>query len=359
LYFLHASVAFIVSFSIVAISTPFIRRLALRWKLGQKPNGRKVCAHAIPHVGGIGMAIGTLISIALAGLLFDKGESSTLGLLARMLLPVGLIVALGIADDTKSLRAGQKLTIQVFSAVLLVFSGIQWLTGVRLLDQSSLFALLFTCFYLVGISSSVNLIDGLDGLAAGLSAISAGTFGVLAMLLGAQPLLIVSLAVAGACIGFLIYNFPPGRIYMGDTGSMFLGLVLGIIACYFTMMQPTINTFVGVGLILVIPMVDSWLAIARRLALHTPVFQADSLHMHHVLLLLGLSPRQTLAILYFMQAVMAILGVLTVKGLMLPMILGLVLVCVIYVSFIRIMVASKERSETVSAKLASVSSLEK
>lgn len=359
MFLLHASMAFIISFGIVAVATPFIRRLALRWKLGQKPNGRKVCSHTIPHVGGIGIAVGTLVSISLAGLLFDGGESGTLGLLGRMLLPVVLIVALGVADDTKSLRAGQKLTIQVFSAVILVFSGIQLFTGFRLLDQTSLFALLFTCFYLVGISSSVNLIDGLDGLAGGLSAISAGTFGVLAILVGAQPLLFVSLAVAGACIGFLIYNFPPGKIYMGDTGSMFLGLVLGVIACYFTMLQPTINTFVGVGLILIIPMADSWLAIARRLALHTPVFQADSLHMHHVLLLLGLSPRQTLAILYSMQAVMAILGVLTVKGLMIPMILGFVLVGLIFISFIRIMVASKERSETVSAKLASVPSLEK
>ena len=356
MFLLQASVAFIVAFSIVAISTPFIRRLALRWRLGHKPNGRKVCSNTIPHVGGIGMAIGTLVAIALTGVLFDGG---TLSLLGRMLLPVILIVTLGIADDTKSLRAGQKLTIQVFAAVIVVFAGIQLVTGLRLLDQSSLFALLFTCFYLVGISSSVNLIDGLDGLAGGLSAISAGTFCVLAALLGAQPLLVVSLAVAGACVAFLIYNFPPGRIYMGDTGSMFLGLVLGIIACSFTMLQPTINTFVGVGFILMIPMVDSWLAIARRLALHTPVFQADSLHMHHVLLLLGCSPRQTLAILYFMQAVMAILGVLTTKGLVLPMILGFALVGLIYVSFIRIMVASKERSETVSAKLASIPSLEK
>jgi UDP-GlcNAc:undecaprenyl-phosphate GlcNAc-1-phosphate transferase len=356
LFLLHATVAFTISFSIVAIATPFIRKYALRWRLGRKPNGRRGCSHKIPHVGGIPMAFGTLIAVTLAGLLFGGG---TLGLLLRMLLPVILIVALGIADDTKSLRAGQKLTIQVFASVVAVFAGIQLVTGLRLLDQSSLFALLFTCFYLVGISSSVNLIDGLDGLAAGLSAISAGTFGVLAVFLGAQPLLVVSLAVAGACVAFLIYNFPPGRIYMGDTGSMFLGLVLGIVACSFTMLQPTINTFVGVGFILMIPMIDSWLAIARRLALHTPVFQADSLHMHHVLLLLGCSPRQTLAILYFMQAVMAILGVLTVKGMVLPMILGFALVGLAYGSFIRIMVASKERSETSSAKLASIPSLEK
>jgi len=359
LFLLQLTIAFLASFAFVAIATPFIRKFALRWKLGHKPNGRKVSTDTIPHVGGIGMAIGTLLSVSIAGLFLVSGESSTLSLLARMLVPVVMIVALGVADDTKSLRAGQKLTVQVLSSVVLVFSGIQLLTGVPFLDQSSIFVLLLTCFYLVGISSSVNLIDGLDGLAAGLSTISAATFGVLAVMLGAEPLIFVSLAIVGACLGFLIYNFPPGKIYMGDTGSMFLGLVLGVIACSFTMLQPTINTFIGVGFILAIPMVDSWLAIARRLALHTPVFKADSLHMHHVLPLFGFSPRQTLAILYSMQAVMAILGLLTVKGLMVPMIIGFVFLAIVFVSFIRIMVASKERTESVSTKFASVPSLEK
>jgi UDP-GlcNAc:undecaprenyl-phosphate GlcNAc-1-phosphate transferase len=355
------SVSFLIAFAFVAIATPFIRKYALRWKLGAKPNGRKVCTQAIPHVGGIGMAIGTLLSIAAVGMIFDRTDNGTLVLLARFAMPVALIVALGIADDTKNLKAGQKLTIQIFAAVVLVLSGIQLLTGLRVFDQSSLFALLLTSFYLVGISSSVNLVDGLDGLASGLSLISAATFGVLAYLVGAPPLLFVSLALVGACAGFLIYNFPPGKIYMGDTGSMFLGIMLGIIACSFTMLQPSINTFFGVGLILAIPMLDSWLAIVRRLALRTPVFQADSLHMHHVLSLFGFSPRQTLAILYFAQAVMAILGVLVVKGLVVPLVLGLVLLLILFLSFIRIMVSSKERTERVTTKFASASvpSLEK
>ena len=305
------------------------------------------------------MALGAIISVLVAGLYLDPAGHGTLMLLARIILPVLLIVGLGIADDAKNLRAGQKLTIQVFAAVFLVFSGIQLLTGLQLFDQSSLFVLLFTSFYLVGISSSVNLVDGIDGLASGLSIISAATFAVLGFLLGAYPAAFLSLAIVGACAGFLIYNFPPAKIYMGDTGSMFLGITLGIIACSFTVLQPSINTFLGVGLILAIPMVDSWLAIARRLMLRTPVFQADALHMHHVLNVYGFSKRQTLAILYFMQVVIAILGVLTVMGLVLPMVLGFLLVALLFVSFIRFMVASKERTDRVSGKLASIPSLEK
>jgi UDP-GlcNAc:undecaprenyl-phosphate GlcNAc-1-phosphate transferase len=361
LFLLHISVPFLIAFAFVAIATPFVRKYALRWKLGAKPNGRKVCANTIPHVGGIGMAVATLLSVAIAGLFFDRPDGGTLTLLARFLLPVVLIVALGIADDTKNLKAGQKLTIQIFSAVILVLSGVQLLVGLPIFDHSSLFVLFLTTFYLVGISSSVNLVDGMDGVAAGLSLISAATFGVLAFLLGAQPLVFVSLALVGACGGFLIYNFPPGRIYMGDTGSMFLGVMLGIIACSFTMLQPSINTFFGVGLILAIPMLDSFLAIVRRLVLRRPVFQADSLHMHHILSLFGCSARQTLAILYSMQAVMAILGVLTVQGLILPLVLGVVLLVLVFLSFIRIMVASKERTEILTARFApsSVPSLEK
>lgn len=358
---LLASASFLIAFVFVASITPVVRKYALRWKLGAKPNGRKVSVSSIPHVGGIGMFLGALLGVGVVGLFLAQPGNGTASMLTRFLFPVGLIVALGLADDTKNLRAGQKLTVQIFSAVVLALSGFHLLTGLAVFDQSALFVVLLTSFYLVGISSSVNLVDGMDGLAAGLSMISAASFGVVGLMLGAPPVVFLSFAIAGACVGFLIYNFPPGKIYMGDTGSMFLGIVLGIIACSFTMLQPTINTFLGVFFILSIPIVDSWLAIARRLALRTPVFQADSLHIHHVLALFGFSARQVLVILYSIQALMAVLGVLTVKGLIVPVILGFVVLFVMFLSFIRIMVASKERTDTIAAKFGqhSIPSLEK
>ncbi|MDH3216685.1 MAG: undecaprenyl/decaprenyl-phosphate alpha-N-acetylglucosaminyl 1-phosphate transferase [Candidatus Krumholzibacteria bacterium] len=358
---LHIVVSFLVACAFVATITPVVRKYALRWRLGAKPNGRKVSTSSIPHVGGIGMFLGTVLSVMVVGLVFGEAANGAVSFLAKLAIPVSLIVALGLTDDTKNLKAGQKLTIQILSSVVLALVGFHLLTGIGLFDQSWLFVILLTTFYLVGISSSVNLVDGLDGLAAGLSLISAATFAVLGVMFASTPVIAVSVAVSGACLGFLVYNFPPAKIYMGDTGSMFLGIMLGVIACSFTMLQPAINTFFGVFFILAIPIVDSWLAIVRRLILRTPVFRADSLHVHHVLSLFGFSPRQVLGILYCMQALMALLGILTVKGLIVPLILGLVIVTIMFLSFIKIMVASKERTGSVAAKFThnSIPSLEK
>jgi UDP-GlcNAc:undecaprenyl-phosphate GlcNAc-1-phosphate transferase len=272
-----------------------------------------------------------------------------------------MIVILGLVDDTKSLRARQKLAIQILASIIIAASGVRLFVGIPAVDERFLFVGALTAFYLVGTSSSVNLIDGLDGLAAGVSFISALAFGGAAALLGAPALVFVALSVAGACIGFLLYNFPPGKIFMGDTGSLFLGIMLGILACAVTMVAPAVTTFFGVGFILAIPMLDSWLAIARRLALRRPVFEADHLHIHHMLISFGLSTRQTLAVLYSMQAVMAALGILAIQGFVLPVVAGAVLLLAAFSTFYRIMVAPKEPAEKTAADFVggSVPSLEK
>jgi len=224
-----------------------------------------------------------------------------------------------------------------------------------------MFVILLTAFYLVGISSAVNLIDGHDGLAAGIACISAGAFGVTAFVLGSSVLVCVSLALAGACIGFLLYNFPPGRIFMGDTGSLYLGIMLGILACSVTMLQPTINTFFGVCLIMAVPILDTLLAIARRLTLKRPVFEADCLHIHHVLRSFGFSPRQTLVILYSVQAVLAAMGTLAILGFVFPIVTGVAILLVAFFTFYGMMVASKVKRVERPSEFApgSIPSLEK
>lgn len=357
----HAVLAFVLSFLIVAASTPLVRHFALRWKVGDKPNGRKVHTHTIPHLGGIAMVLGTLVSLSLLAWFFDT-TASLAPFIGRMIVPVGVIVVLGLADDMRNLQAHQKLTVQLACALALAVSGFEFLVGVPVLDGNILFVLLLTTIYLVGMPSSVNLIDGLDGVAAGICLMAASAFALLASMLGDSTVLVTSLAVAGACLGFLLYNFPPGRIFMGDTGSMFLGIMLGIIACALTMRQPAFTTFVGVCLILSVPTIDCFLAIARRLALRQPVFQADHQHIHHVLLAYGLTPRQTLLVLYPIGALMGILGVLTTRGSMLTAIVGVAVLLVLSVTFFRLMVASKVRGEKVATTNfphASVPSLEK
>jgi len=330
--------AFLVTF----LATPIVRRCALRWKLGDKPNGRKIHTDMIPHLGGIAIVLGAVCGIVLG--LLDGGGSSQKLLLHRVLPAVGLIVALGMVDDMKSLRAIQKLTIQVISAVILALSGLLFFTGVPVIDGSSMLLLIVSVVFLVGVSSAVNLIDGHDGLAAGISLISVAAFAAMSAIEGSSLPLIISLTLGGACLGFLVFNFPPGKIFMGDTGSMFLGIMMALVACFLTMLKPSLFTFAAVCFVLGIPMLDAWLAIGRRVVLRSSLFQADSLHMHHVLRKIGFSPRQVLLAMYSMQAFLAILGVFVFMGYATPMILGGCFIAVVYFSFLRIMVASHERA---------------
>lgn len=357
----HAVLTFVLSFLVAVVTTPLIRAYALHRRLGDKPNGRKIHRSVIPHLGGIGMVMGVAAGLGtLVALLVVAGQPVP-HLFLDMLVPVGMIIVLGLADDTRNLKARQKLFVQIAAALIVAVSGIHLLVGWAIFDSHLLFVILLTAFYLVGTSSSVNLVDGLDGLAAGVSFLSAAAFGVTAALVGASAPVWISLALAGACLGFLIYNFPPGKIFMGDTGSLFLGILLGILACSITMAKPAATTFFGVSLILAVPILDSWLAIARRLALHRPVFEADHLHIHHVLTSFGFSARQTLAVLYSIQALMAVLGTLAVVGFVLPVVAGVALFALAFSTFYRMMVVSRETSAEGALDFAqgSVPSLEK
>lgn len=351
--------SFIVPFAIVTAVTPLIRRFALRWKLGDKPNGRKIHTSTIPHLGGIGIVIGTIATVGVVGMLDGTGATSSL--LVRFVVPVGVIVAMGLVDDMKNLRPRQKLALQIVAAAALSVSGFHLLVGIPVLDQNVVFVVLLSMFYLVGVSSALNLVDGMDGVASGLAFISAGAFAVMSLMAGAPAILFLSLALAGSCLGFLIHNFPPGRIFMGDTGSTFLGIILGILSCSFTMLQPGINMFLAVCLILAIPMMDACLAIVRRIAQRQPVFVADNQHIHHVIHSFGFTNRETLFILYTLQGVMALLGVLAMKGLMVAIVLGIVMVVLTFATFLRIMLVSPERSRPVPREFvhSSIPSLEK
>ena len=358
---LQAVAAFSLSFLVVAVLTPVIRRYALQWKLGDKPNGRKIHTSTIPHLGGIGLVVGSLGSLGAVVLSFSLAGHPLQELLLKILIPVGMVVGLGPIDDTKNLKARQKLAVQTIASLIIAITGIHLFIGLPAFDGQLMFVVLLTGFFLVGVSSAVNLIDGHDGLAAGVVSISAGAFGVTALLLGSPALLCISLAVAGACLGFLLYNFPPGKIFMGDTGSLYLGIMLGVLACSVTMLQPGINTFFGVCLILSVPMLDALLAVARRLTLRQPVFEADCLHIHHVLRSFGFSPRQTLVILYSVQAVLATLGILAVMGFVFPVVTGIAILVVAFITFYGIMVASKVRRVERPSEFAhgSIPSLEK
>jgi UDP-GlcNAc:undecaprenyl-phosphate GlcNAc-1-phosphate transferase len=347
---IESATAYLAAFFITVATTPLVRKFALRWKLGDKPNGRKIHTHLIPHLGGVAIVLGTLGGLAAVSA--AAGGQEWWRLFQKMMPAVALIVVLGMVDDMKSLRAIQKLTIQVLVALVLAVSGFVLFTGIPAVDGVSAVALLLSVLFLVGISSSVNLIDGHDGLATGVCLIAAAAFAVMAAAFQAEMVLAVSLALCGACLGFLLFNFPPGKIFMGDTGSMFLGIMLALVACSLTSANPTVRTFVAICFVLGIPMLDAFLAIARRLILHSPIFKADCLHMHHVLRELSFTPRQILFVMYSMQLFLTVLGLLVVKGFVFPIVVGAAFVVIVFVSFLRVMVVS-DAGAPASPKLAS------
>jgi UDP-GlcNAc:undecaprenyl-phosphate/decaprenyl-phosphate GlcNAc-1-phosphate transferase len=330
-------IAFASAFLVSLVATPVVRAVALRWRLGDKPNGRKLDARPIPHLGGIALFLG-IVAALLPLVLMAAPDVVTSSLVARSIPVVVLIVALGVIDDTRNLRARHKLLVQVLAAAGMVALGYRLFTGVWMFDAWMGMLSVLSLIFILGMLSSVNLIDGHDGLAAGVSLISAASFAVIAAIAGVTSVLPVSLAVCGACLGFLIFNFPPGRIYMGDTGSMLLGLLLAVMACLVSMRAPSPGMFAAVILALGVPLLDTGLAIARRVVLRAPVFSADHLHMHHILRGSGLSPRRTLYVLYAMQLFFCMLGVGASMGWVLPVIVGLAFTALAFVAFLRMMV---------------------
>lgn len=338
------------AFLIVFASTPLVRKYALRWKLGDKPNGRKVHTCLIPHLGGIGMVLGFIGALLVFRYFLMEEPPEALFFLWRILPGILLVVMLGLVDDMMSLRVFQKLVVQIMAALLLVAAGFSLFFGIPFIDQVAPLSLLLTVIYLVGISSAVNLIDGHDGLAGGICFIAASAFACISSMLGAMSLLAVSIALGASCLAFLAYNFPPGKIFMGDTGSMFLGLVLGLIACALSMLKPGITTFFGVCFVIGVPIMDALLAIARRMYFRMPVFHADALHMHHVLGSFGLSPKQTLFTLYSIQTVLATLGFFAVKGFVFPIIIGSAFFVAVCLLFFRLMLtAGRQEREAADA----------
>ncbi len=327
-------IVFLAALAVSVAATPLVRKFAVRWRLGDKPNGRKIHPDVIPHLGGIALLLGVLAGVAIA-----SGANTTV--ILKALPATLLVVALGLVDDTRNLAARPKLVVQVVAAGILIAFGFRLFTGIDMFDSFGIVAGVVSLLFIVGMLSSVNLIDGHDGLAAGVAMIASAAFAVIGAMDGAAGVVSGSLAICGACLGFLLFNFPPARIYMGDTGSMLLGWTLAQVACLITMRSPHVNTFAAVMLVLGVPILDTLLAVARRIVLRAPMFAADHLHIHHVLRDSGLSQRKTLAVLYGLQVILAGLGVAAAAGGAWPVIVGLVVITVAFVVFLRAMVEGR------------------
>jgi UDP-GlcNAc:undecaprenyl-phosphate GlcNAc-1-phosphate transferase len=296
-----AAVAFLLAFLLGVALTRFVRDHAVRaGAVDHALTSRKVHAVPVPRLGGLAIvgAFYLVLCGQLALSVFDAGDQQRL---AVLLAGGAIIAALGIIDDLKGADARLKFSVQFAVAALAYWGGFRIDTIVTPLWPPiplGVLAVPFTMIWIAGVINAINLIDGLDGLAGGIAAIAAGVVIAIGVATGNNLVVQVAAALGGAVVGFLVYNFNPASIFMGDTGSMFLGFVLALLSIHSSEQAPASVTLLVPVIALGIPIADTALAMARRAARGVPLFRGDRGHIHHRLLDLGLSHRQTVLVLY-------------------------------------------------------------
>ena len=299
---------------------------------------RRMHNKPIPRLGGLAIYGGFLCSILIFGQLDET--------MLCVLLGAAIIVALGIFDDVLALGAKLKFVVQIVAAAIPVCIGnlqIGLFTNLNPLSDTpfvhlGILAVPVTIIWIVGITNAVNLIDGLDGLAVGVSSIAAITMLAVALLTGNMPIAITMAALAGACIGFMPYNLNPAKIFMGDTGSTFLGYMLATVSIMGLFKFYAVISFAVPFLILGLPIFDTANAIIRRVAAGRSPMSPDRGHVHHKLIDMGFNQKQAVAILYAISATLGLTAVvLTSSGevkaiVLLLAVLAAILVgaCIIY-----------------------------
>lgn len=299
-------VAAVISFG----STPVVIALAKKIGAVDVPrDSRRMHTKPIPRLGGLAIFFGFLFSVLLFGQLNPELKSILLGCV--------IIVITGMVDDVVPLKWWIKMAFQVLAALVVAFNGvtIDMLTNINIFSSTPFMnlgalSIPITVIWIVGIVNAVNFIDGLDGLAVGVSSIALFSLLIISILVGVPEVTLLTAALSGACIGFLPFNFNPAKIFMGDTGSMLLGFMLAIISVQGLFKFYTIISFAVPFLILGLPIFDTAFAILRRLAHGKSPMQPDRGHLHHRLVDMGFSQKQSVAILYAISGILGLSAVL-------------------------------------------------
>lgn len=300
-YFLIFATACAITFLI----TPSIRYFALRYSIMDRKGARKVHEKVVTRFGGLAIYLGFLYAMVTALYTEPSIGAADVALFRVIALASTLVLILGIYDDVRDAGKWIKIAVQVLAALILIRVGLV----IRIVSNPlgppihlGVFSVAVTVLWLVGITNAINLADGLDGLAAGIVLFSSlGLFYVL-LVTGEKMAAFYAMALAGACLGFLRYNFSPAQVFMGDTGSMFLGFAIAALAIMARRKATTsimlLVPIIGMG----VPILDTGLAFFRRLVRGTSPFRPDSEHIHHRLLRLNLTPRQVVIILLAVTA---------------------------------------------------------
>lgn len=299
--------AFACAFAITLVTTPFAKWLSAKVGAIDYPKDRGVHKKPMPRMGGVAIVLGFLVTVLMV-YFFDRSMSPKQ--FVGFIVGAGIIAVLGMIDDMKDLPAKLKFCVQIVAALIVIFSGTQiqivlWPVTATLQKLS----IPITLVWIVGVTNAVNLIDGLDGLAAGVTGIAALSLMVLCIMTGTTTAVVLTAALAGACLGFLPRNFNPAEIFMGDTGSTFLGFVLAVTSI--------LGVFKGYALLALVvsifciglPIFDTIFAMLRRMAKHQPIMQADRGHLHHKLIDHGFSQKKAVLIMYAISIFLGLLAI--------------------------------------------------
>jgi UDP-GlcNAc:undecaprenyl-phosphate GlcNAc-1-phosphate transferase len=291
---------FILSLVLSLYLTPVMRRAALQFGIVDRPDGRlKKHKKPMPYLGGIAIYLSFLLALAFSKFEFNQ---EVLGLL----LAGTIVLLLGLIDDLGFLKTWAKLVGQLIAVLVLVKSGI----FIKLVFLPSYLSILLTFLWLVGMINAFNIIDVMDGLSAGVAFFATIAFFIVALINGRIMIAIVTITLAGSLLGFLRYNFTPAKIYMGDTGSMFLGLMLGALAMIGSYTEKDILGFVAPAVILGLPIFDMCQVIVARWRKGMPFYQGSLDHYALLLRSAGLSVKMVIWLSYAAAAILGVLGIL-------------------------------------------------
>lgn len=292
----------VIPFLFVLLVTPFIKKVANHVGALDIPNGRKVHKEPMPRLGGLGIYMGFILGYILFGTMSIRMNAILIGSF--------IIIITGIVDDINPIPAKVKFLFQIIAASVVAFYG-----EILLSDLSAFgfyinfgnFSYLITIIFIVAIINCINLIDGLDGLAAGLSSIYFITIGIVIVgwLHTFSLDAIITFIMLGSTLGFLCHNFNPAKIFMGDSGSMFLGYIIAVIALL-GFKNVTLTTLLVPICLLAVPIMDTLFAILRRIINKKPIGEPDKQHLHHQLLGLNISHKNTVLLIYFIDILFAL-----------------------------------------------------
>lgn len=298
------------TFIITVLFVPIVKKMAEYVGAMDIPNDRKIHMEPIPRLGGLSIYVGFLIGYMLFGQHSVQMNAVLIGSF--------VILVTGIIDDIKSVPAKWKFLAQIVGASVIPLYGnifLQDISAFGIYLNFGILAYPITILFIVAIINCINLIDGLDGLSSGISSIYFLTVGIIALLLNNSNGLDVTLTfiMLGSTLGFLVHNFHPAKIFMGDSGSMFLGYIIAVIALL-GFKNITLTSFIIPLLLLAIPIMDTLFAILRRLINHKPIGKPDKNHLHHQLLKLKVSQVRTVLIIYLVDILFAMASILYAIG---------------------------------------------